>query len=180
MVFILGINGSNRGESGSLIALKNCLAAVGSANESEVINLSELQLPLFSPDEDYSKNAKVRKLRELAEKADGFVWSTPEYHGNMTGVLKNALDFLEISNFKNKVVGLIGIAGGSIGAVQAITSMSFCVRNLEAWTCPDIVSISRSKEAFKSGEIADPAVEKRLRLLGEEVAKWAEVHRKHR
>ncbi|MBO9598275.1 MAG: NAD(P)H-dependent oxidoreductase, partial [Cohnella sp.] len=56
--------------------------------QSTVFDLAEWQLPLYSPDVDYSNHDGVKRLDRLMLEADGIVLSTPEYHGSISGALK--------------------------------------------------------------------------------------------
>jgi FMN reductase len=112
---------------------------------------------------------------ETMWRADGLIWSSPLYHGTISGSFKNALDWLQLLAKKeppfltDKIVGLISAAGGVQG-LQAINTMEFVVRALRGWAVPLMVPVARAYQAFSDGRANDPMVDQQLRALGREVA----------
>ncbi|MCF6410377.1 NADPH-dependent FMN reductase [Pseudalkalibacillus salsuginis] len=92
------------------------------------------KLPLFPGDEE---NAPLRKLYKGAQEADGFFIASPEYHNGMSGVLKNALDFLGGTYFKHKPAAIAAASGGSKGGINALNNMRTVLRGLYAVVLPD-------------------------------------------
>jgi len=110
------------------------------------------------------------------ESADGYLWASPAYHGTISGVVKNALDFIEYLSDRTppylhgKPVGLISTAGGTVAAVTTIQAMQHVAHSLRAWVVPLSVPIHQAHRAIDSqGRIIDPSVGERLALLGEEL-----------
>lgn len=101
-----------------------------------------LPLPLHDPvdhrDPHASPSCAVRELAALAEDADAFVWATPVYHNSYSGVLKNALDNLNIRQFRNKPVALIS-NGGDRSGVQPCDQLRIVARGLLAVAIPSQV-----------------------------------------
>ena len=88
--------------------------------------------------------------------ADGLLWATPEYHGSYSGALKNALDLASIQDYEGKVVALMGVAAGQIGAIQALSHLRGIARQLHMWAIPSQLSIARSYAAFDdAGQLKD-------------------------
>ncbi len=118
----------------------------------------------------------VRRLKELAAKADGFLWGSPEYHGGCSGVLKNALDWLTTDEMAGKPVALIAVAGGSMGGMSTLNELRVVARNVSAWVMPQQVSIGSSDDAFDgNGRPVDKKVERRLHELGRRLVAAAKV-----
>jgi FMN reductase len=97
------------------------------------------------------------------------------YHGTISGAFKNALDWLQLLAgreppfLRDKVVGLISIAGGVQG-LQAANTMEFVVRALRGFAVPLVIPIS-AREAFDGeSRLVNRGVEEQLRALGREVA----------
>ncbi len=113
MVKFVGIAGSLRPNSYSQMALGlTCdrLRALGA--EVELLDLREMDLPLCHGGKEYPDHPDVERLRQAFLEADGFVLVTPEYHGSVSGVLKNALDLMSFDQLDGKVAGMISILGG--------------------------------------------------------------------
>src|SRR6476659_7770619 len=84
------INGSPRKQGRTGIASRFISKQYG----AELIDLSNSEIPLYSGEgEQYQLNV-IQYFRKSIEEADGVILTSPEYHGSMSGALKNALDFL--------------------------------------------------------------------------------------
>jgi FMN reductase len=166
---IVGLGGSLASGSQSKAALVTALAATKEAGaDTELLDLRELGLPLYSPEAEPTPN--VLQMVETLESAHGLLWSSPLYQGSISGSFKNALDWLHLPSgnvyLTDRVIGLISVAGGAQG-LQAINTMEFCVRALRGWAVPLVVPVSR-------GSVQDEAVERQLKMLGSEVVRIAE------
>ena len=177
---IVGLGGSLVRPSMSLAALKVALAAAEDTGAAtELFDVRELDLPFFPPKtEEVPKSALL--LADAVHGADGMIWSSPMYHGTISGSFKNALDWLELLADRDPpyltgtAIGLISAAGGN-QALQAINTMEFVVRALRGWTVPLVVPVGHSWQAFDAhGQSRDESLERQLRLLGQEVVRGAE------
>ena len=174
---IVGLGGSLRPASSSRAALKVALdGAAGAGATVELLDLRELQLPMYDPSSD-DQPASVTRLVETLYAADGVIWSSPMYNGSISGSFKNAIDWLILLNKReppyltDKVVGLISVAGGTQG-LQAVNTMEFIVRALRAFAVPLVVPIPQSWQAFgESGRPANPQIQEPLQMLGGEVVR---------
>src|SRR5215216_842928 len=175
---IVGLGGSLARISKSRAALQTALEGAATAGaETQFLDIRELDLPMYNPDDDEPTKAASR-LIEVSYAADGMLWSSPMYQGTISGALKNALDWLHLLGRReppylhDKVIGLISAAGGTQG-LQAINTMEFAVRALRGWAVPLVVPTASC--AFDAGgEIQDVNVELQLHTLGAEVARVAE------
>lgn len=177
---IIGISGSLRPASATKNALNVALgraAAIGV--QTQLIELGDYELPFCgaTSEQDYPKD--VFRLRSELENAHGIILGTPEYHGSMSGVLKNMLDLMSAEQFEGKIVGLVGVAGGQPGAISSLNTMRMVGRNLHCWVLPQEVSIGLAGSAFDAdGAPTDPAIEQRLLDLGAHVVRLATVQQK--
>ena len=117
---IVGIGGSVAPVSKSRSALEAALAGAADAGaETRLLDLHRLRLPLFNPTLLADPPASAAELVEAAYDADGLLWSSPMYHGTISGAFKNALDWLYLVGDRtppyltDKVIGLISTAGGT-------------------------------------------------------------------
>lgn len=108
--------------------------------QASIFNIAEANIPIFDVDkQDFPASVSVmnKKFRD----ADVHIWLTPLYHGSMTGAMKNALDWMELSAkepepyLTNKVVGLVCWADGG-QAMQGINAMDSVAKALRAWVLP--------------------------------------------
>jgi FMN reductase len=159
------------------VALEGAAAA---GAEIELLDLRELDLPMYNPDHDEPPEAAAR-LIESSYAADGMLWSSPLYQGTISGAFKNALDWLHLlggrdpAYLHDTVVGLISAAGGTHG-LQAVNTMEFSIRALRAWAVPYVVPVPSAARVFdQDGTVSDPGVELQLRTLGSEVVRVAEL-----
>jgi FMN reductase len=177
---IVGLGGSLAPNSASLAALSVALdGAREFGAEVRLLNLRELNLPMYVPGASTMPEA-ARVLCEATSEAQGLMWSSPLYHGTVSGAFKNALDWLQLLSDRtppyltDKVVGLISTAGGTHG-LQAVNTMEFVVRALRGWAVPLVLPIPQAWRAFQDGRVVDAAVGEQLRVLGRELARAAQV-----
>ena len=178
-VRVVGIGGSLAPGSSSLAALKIALDGAKAAGaETELFDIRELDLPMYSPDVKEVPDS-VSRLCDSVYRADGLVWSSPLYHGTISGSFKNALDWLQLLSDRtppyltDKVIGLTSAAGGTQG-LQAVNTMEFIVRALRGWAVPLVIPIAEAWRVFDNqGYSKDPKLTDLLHALGAEVARAA-------
>lgn len=179
---VVGVGGTLREGSASLGALRRALAAAGEAGaETELLDLRELDLPMYQPGvtlDEYGSG--VKRLVGALRGADAVLISTAAYHGTLAGVTKNALDFAQFLSggehpyFDGKVVGLISTAGGEQAGANATGALVHVVHSLRGVVAPLMVSISKAwQRADGSGDITDELYGRRLESLGELVVDLA-------
>ena len=177
-ISVVGIGGSLTAQSSSLAALKIALegAAEGGAR-TEIFDIRALDLPMYSPDlRDIPES--VHRLCDGVHGAAGLLWSSPLYHGTISGSFKNALDWFQLLSDRkpayltDKVVGLISTAGGTQG-LQAVNTMEFVVRALRGWAVPLVIPIPQAWRVFDREGLHDETVSEQLHALGREVTRAA-------
>lgn len=163
---ICGISGSLREASFSQQALEIALhKAKAMGAEIQALHLKNLALPFCNGGDFYPEFPDVEILRESVLKADCLLISSPEYHGGISGVLKNAIDLLSQKHFQNKKVGIISVLGG-IPSTNAVNQLVQICHNLHAWVLPRPLILSDAGQAFsEKGSFSDPQIEKRLSVL---------------
>jgi FMN reductase len=176
---VVGIGGSMSPASSSLAALKIAIEGAEQAGaETEVFDIRVLDLPMYSPSAK-DVPAAVRRMSDAVYEAEGLLWSSPLYHGTISGSFKNALDWLQVLSDRkppfltDKVVGLLSAAGGTQG-LQAVNTMEFIVRALRGWAVPLVIPIAEAWRVFDNqGFSRDPKLTELLHTLGGEVARAA-------
>ena len=98
-------------------------------------DLARLRLPVMEfGNRDQARLAEVRTIREEAKWAQGFLLVTPEYHGSMSGTLKNWFDYL-YKELAGKFAGVIAVTGGG-GGDMSITAVKNCFQWCHGFTLP--------------------------------------------
>lgn len=134
-------------------------------------------LPFYDPDADSDPEA-VMQLADIVTEADAIVLSTPEYHGSVSGVLKNALDYLGGAHFEGKMVLSISSAGGAVG-VSSLQQMQVIVRNVHGINCPEWISIGGDLRRFdEEGVPLNPSLRSRVENVLNSFVKLAGMLRK--
>jgi FMN reductase len=174
---IVGLGGSLRPKSSSATALEIALRFLAEkGHDTTPLLLSELRLPGFETCEklqDYP--VSVQMMLNQIRSADAMIFSTPVYHGTLSGEIKNAMDFLEYladdpkPYLTGKVIGLISTSGGSPG-INAINTMDYVSRALHGWVCPTTVAIPNSYRQFdESGNLHDEKLRARILQMAHEL-----------
>lgn len=90
--------------------------------------LNQLDFSGTTPSVDEIK-ANTKEFKEKTMEADFLILGTPNYHGSYSGILKNALDHVNMDYFKMKPVGLIGNSGGIVSS-EPLSHLRVIVRSL--------------------------------------------------
>jgi NAD(P)H-dependent FMN reductase len=178
-VRIAGICGSIRKGSYTRLALALALRGAEEAGaQTELIDLRDYRVIFCDGKEDESLYPKdVFRLREAVRRAQGIILATPEYHGGYSGVLKNALDLMGFEEFEGKMLGLVGVSGGRLGAFGAMHSLRDVGRALHAWVIPEQASVPQAWQVFdEQGHCKDAETERRLTEVGRQVMRFACLH----
>jgi FMN reductase len=179
-IHVVGICGSMRTHSFTRLALAEALAgAAATGVVTQLIDLRDYHLPFVTESNGpEQRSPDVLRLRSDVRSADGIILATPEYHGSFSGVLKNAIDLMGFEEFEGKMLGLIGVSGGRMGASEALNVLRSVGRALHAWVLPQQVSIPEARIVFdNTGKVKDPQIAQRLRDTGALVARFASVHK---
>ncbi len=118
-------------------------------------------LTIYNPDIEATTDNELLFVKQLTD-ADGIVLATADYHGGMTGALKNALDFVGSDQFAGKPVLLVSSAGGPNG-MSSLQQMTLTVRHCHGIVCPEWISIGRGQKDFdEEGKPVLEAVKERV------------------
>src|SRR5437867_10090775 len=178
-IHVAGIAGSLRAASYTRRAVECALLGAAEAGaETRLIDLRDYHLVFRDGKDESAYPDDVFRLRTAVRGADGVILGTPEYHGSFSGVLKNSLDLMGFDEFEGKMIGLVGVSGGRMGAFDAMNSLRNVGRALHAWVIPEQTSVPEAWKVFsEDGEIADPQIEQRLKEIGRQVARFSRLHK---
>ena len=179
VIRVIGLAGSLRAESATRMAVQYVLrGAEEEGAKVDLLDLAAYNLPFLGREREEGNMKRVERFRADLRASDGIILGSPEIHSSISGVLKNALDLVGSNEFEGKMVGLVGVAGGRMGATETLSHLRTIGRSLHAWVVPTQASIGDSDEAFDSnGEPIDPEVGNRLKSVGRQVAHFARLHK---
>lgn len=178
---VVGIGGTTRAGSSTEKALRSALAVCEQAGASVALfGGPELAtLPVFAP-EVPDRSDLARRLVDELRRADGIIVASPSYHGSISGLVKNALDYTEdMSNddrvyFANRAVGCVATGAGWQGVVSTLAALRDIVHALRGWPTPMGVALNTSTPVFDAtGEPADERTRFQLETMAHEIISFA-------
>ena len=141
--------------------------------ETRFFNPSGLPLPDDAPD----THPKVVELRELCAWSEGMVWSSPERHGAMTGIMKTQIDWIPLAlgavrPTQGKTLAVMQVSGGS-QSFNAVNQMRVLGRWMRMVTIPNQSSVAMAYKEFEDdGRMKPSAYFDRVVDVMEELVKF--------
>ena len=138
-------------------------------------------LPVFDNDRSID-HPKVKELRELSIWSEGHVWSSPELHGNLSGVFKNQLDWIPLTTgavrpTQGKTLAVMQVSGGS-QSFNAVNSLRLLGRWMRMITIPNQSSVAKAYNEFdEAGHMKPSPFRNRLVDVMEELMKFTYLTR---
>src|SRR5919112_5380634 len=162
---VLGVAGSIRQGSYSTRSLKIALEyAKKQGAEVRLLDLNTVVLPLYDPSAPASK--EVEHTTEAIAWADAVILASPDYHGSISGALKNFLDYF-YEEFAGKVFGYI-VASHEKG-LTVMEQMRTAVRQCYGWSMPYGVSFDSSEAFDAEGNLRSEATAFRIRMFARDL-----------
>lgn len=180
---ILGIGGTVREGSSTEKALMIALQAAeaGGARTQLLGGAFLAGLPIFNPQPGGPGPAQL-ELMEAVRRADGILIATPGYHGSLSGVMKNALDTLELISgderpyFTDRAVGVIVTASGWQAAGTTLTAVRSIIHAMRGWPTPFGAALNATSESFAAdGSAKDPKDAWQLEIVAQQVLSFAQM-----
>jgi len=168
---VLIVSGSNSAGSSTKVALleagsrlQNCGCSV------DVLDLFDTQLPLLNPETSWTADY-YKPLKERVTRADVFILGTPDYHGSVSGALKNFTDHFW-KEFTGKLFATV-VASHEKG-LTVHDQLRTIARQCYAWAMPYGVSLAE-KVDVKDGRITSESFEERLMMFVRDVQVYGKL-----
>jgi FMN reductase len=181
---IVGLGGTPRAGSSTEMALRACLAlAEADGAETVLITGHDLVLPIYIP-ELKDRAPEALQMIEHLRTCDGLIVASPGYHGSISGLIKNALDYVEDlrgdrrSYLEGRVVGCIIGAAGDQARGTALVALRSIVHALRGWPTPFGATLNTSSKLFDSNSrCIDAQAKQQIELMVKQVLHFTQMQR---
>ncbi len=178
---IVGIGGTGSATGSTERILRQALNAAEAAGaETLFFDGKALDMPMYS----YGgvRTDPALAMISALRRADGIIIASPGYHGTVSGLIKNALDYVEDMAkdervyFEGRAVGLIAVAAGWQATGSTLATLRSITHALRGWPTPMAVAINSAQPVFDSeGALIDPAIANQLNVLAGQVVEFARM-----
>jgi NAD(P)H-dependent FMN reductase len=156
---VLGVGSSMNKESFSTETLKIVLERVDQNDaDTRLLNLNNTPLPIYNH-KDSPETIHVNQAVDMVNWADAIILATPDYHGSMSGSLKNFLDYFW-SEFAGKTFGYI--CASHEKGLTVMDQMRTVIRQCYGWSLPYGISINSGQDFNEKREIINKSLLVRL------------------
>ena len=161
-VKVMGISGSYGNDSNNSKLVKLGLEILSNLGADTYFwDLNEKPLPLVGEEGSW-ENKNVSEFQNLATEVNAYLLSSPEYHGCMSGVMKNQLDWIYSKHVAGKAFALMSTLGGQSNS-NTLNQMRSAVRWIHGWAIPEQIAVPNIKHAFNDdGMLNDEKLTERL------------------
>ncbi|MCW5552563.1 MAG: NAD(P)H-dependent oxidoreductase [Verrucomicrobiae bacterium] len=158
---VLAVVGSLHRESVTRVVIQHLATQLRTADCTvDVLDLSCEALPLYNPDTAYQQPG-FGVLQARVDRAEVFLLGTPDYHGSISGGLKNFLDYFW-REFAGKLFATV-VASHEKG-LTVTDQLRTVARQCYAWSLPYGVSFT-DKQDVAGGQIVSETLQRRLEML---------------
>ncbi len=176
---ILAFAGSLRRKSFNKRVLQTAIKGAQNAGaEVTLVDLRDYPMPLFNSDDEaaFGIDENALRFQGLLTEHDGFLITSPEYNGSLSGALKNAIDWASRPSdkyqrsdvFQGKFAAIMTASPGSFGGVRVLSHMRDVLTSIGVYVLPTEIAVSFSGEKFSGDgeEMTDERTKGVLENLG--------------
>jgi NAD(P)H-dependent FMN reductase len=166
---VLGVAASMRQNSYSMMAVKMALEEAEKRGAyTRLLALRDSRLPMYAPNVN---SPELDRVTKEVEWADAFILASPDYHGSMSGVLKNFLDYF-YEEFAGKLFGYV-VASHEKG-LTVMDQMRTAVRQCYGWSMPYGVSVNGVQD-FTQGRLTNERTEQRIKMMARDMVVYGSL-----
>ena len=170
---VLGVGSSLRDGSSSTFTLMVALDLTKKHGaQTRLLDLQQTTLPLYDPNENQS-SIELQNIEEDVKWADAFILATPDYHGSMSGTMKNFLDYFW-SEFAGKTFSYI--CASHEKGLTVMDQMRTAVRQCYGWSLPYGISVN-GEDDLKNRKIVNQGLKSRLEMLARDLVVYGNLIR---
>lgn len=174
---VLGVGSSMREGSYGTRTLRIVLDVIKRYKaETRLLDFRETKMPIFNPSSSNgsANDTDIQKVTELVNWADAFILASPDYHGSMSGTMKNFLDHYW-EEFAGKTFGYICTSHEK--GLTVMDQMRTAVRQCYGWSLPYGISVNAEEDFNERGEIINELLDKRLKILARDLVIYGKLIR---
>jgi FMN reductase len=178
---IVGLGGTEREGSVTEACLREVLlGAERSGARVQLFSARALELPMYNPTVG-DRSERALALIDAVRECNGLVLGSPAYHGGLSGLVKNALDYLEDLHddprpyLDGRAVGGIVCAYGGQATATTLSSLRNMIHALRGWPTPLGVTVCSDFVRASDGTLTDEHLRSRLRIMGQQVLEFAQT-----
>lgn len=180
----MGLGGTPRAGSSPERALRLALRHAGDAGaRTLLLDGPSLVLPIYDPGQP-DDGVATRRLVAALREADGVIVASPAYHGTVSGLVKNALDYAEalagnpLPYLDGRAFGCLALAHGGQAGGQTLVALRGIAHALRAWPTPMGVAVNAAQTRFgEDGACDDAAIDRQIAIMAGQVVAFARMRR---
>jgi FMN reductase len=183
-IFLVGIGGTLRPGSTTERAVEAVLAhARAMGARTAMFSGKLLNFPMYDPSQEF-EDVRLTRYLEAIRSADGIVIGSPSYHGAISGLVKNALDYVEELSadqrpyFDGRAIGCVATGSGWQGTNATLASLRSISHALRGWPSPLGLALNSSQPLFdETGACLSAAVDEQFHLMASQLVSFGEAIR---
>jgi FMN reductase len=174
--YIVALGGTLRANSSTERVLQAILAGAARLGaRTKLFSGPALNFPMYMPGEANAK-PQIAEFLEALRGADSIVLGSPGYHGGVSGLVKNAIDYTEelsrdpLPYFTDKPVGCVATGLGWQGCNVTLQSLRSIVHSLRGWPTPIGIALNTKEPSFDSdGTCRNRELQAQVELMAQQL-----------